>query len=394
MLVAAVEQTTLGEEQKHLWQTMLFTSLGVLLSGVLLALYLMSLQKEKRLAAETLSHELATSDHRFRLLMSLSNAVVFEWDAEGDKVIFPVGFKGVMGYDPPVADFPRSFAEEGIVDPQDAEAFVAMFTDWPAEGDKVVGEFRMRSVGGYRWFRVEGLLLRDADGEVERVIGRLQDVDVARAKMESLRMRVRIDSGSGVYNKGATEAIIGQALEQEPDRTHGFLLLDIDDFKQLNDRLGHAEGDRIIRRVADIIKASLRSTDLVGRIGGDEFAIFIRDIPGELFVAAKTREILAKIGTDLSLGVSIGIAICPDNGSSFLDLYQAADLAMYRVKSRGKSGYSFFTEIAASSDDADGSEQIGMFVSEGSAGDGGEFSQEEQGGGNFERIPGEERDDA
>lgn len=394
MLVAAMEQTILGEEQKHLWQTMLLTSLGVLVSGVLLALYLNSMQKEKRLAAEARSHELAVSDRRFRLLMSLSNAVVFEWDVEADSLIFPVGFKGIMGYAAPTGGFPQSFVEQEIVDPQDAAAFVALFTEWPAKGDKVVGEYRIKSLGGYRWFRVEGLLLRDADGDVERVVGRLQDVDVSRAKMESLRMRVRIDSGSGVYNKGATEAIIGQALEQETGQNHGFLLLDIDDFKQLNDRLGHAEGDRIIRRIADLIKESLRSTDLVGRIGGDEFAIFIRDIPGELFVASKTREILEKIGTELSVGVSIGIALCPDHGTSFQDLYQAADLAMYRVKSRGKSGYSFFTEIAASPEGEDGSEQIGMFASERPADDGSEFPDEEQGGGDLDRIPGEEGDDA
>jgi len=124
-------------------------------------------------------------------------------------------------------------------------------------------------------------------------------------------------------------------------------MIDIDDFKNINDEKGHTIGDIMLEKTADAIRRSFREEDIKGRVGGDEFVVFmpgttLRDAAEDR--AKKISEELKKIredvpGTDITC--SIGIARCPKDGRTFRELYGAADKAMYHVKGQGKNGYSF-----------------------------------------------------
>jgi len=360
MLVTTTPREVFLKDQKEHWNVLISSSLGSLAAMLLLAGYIGLQQSEKRKEAEERTSVLAISEQRFRLLSSLSENIVYELNTETSDVIFPNGFKKITGYPPPKEDFPKAFARNGLIHPEDKARFLDAYIAYPTDEDKRYGEYRLLDrEGQYRWFRFEELLLRDEESNVIRIIGRMRDIDEEKAKLEHLQAKTRLDPGSSAYNKGATEHLVGRHLEQDYDRQHAVLVLDIDDFKILNDQRGHLFGDQIIRHIVAITRESLRASDLIGRIGGDEFLIFIQDVPGQAFVAAKTMHLLKTIQKELAIGISIGIGMYPEHGRTFDELYQAADTAMYKVKNQGKSGFAFCCGETIPGED-DGTEQLAI----------------------------------
>lgn len=137
-------------------------------------------------------------------------------------------------------------------------------------------------------------------------------------------------------------------------RSMALLFIDLDNFKRVNDSLGHLEGDKVLRTVADRIKGCLRSTDLVARFGGDEFVVLLGDIYSRTDVQVVLMALLAVVevpvraeGLDLSVTPSIGIAMVPEHGRTAEELIQHADTAMYLAKASGRANYRFFEPVLA-----------------------------------------------
>jgi diguanylate cyclase (GGDEF)-like protein/PAS domain S-box-containing protein len=145
-----------------------------------------------------------------------------------------------------------------------------------------------------------------------------------------------------------TQAI---ALAQRHDKQLAVLFIDLDGFKSVNDLLGHATGDELIRRVARRLKASVRDSDTVGRNGGDEFVVLLSEIEHAEHAALGAEKIIAAVGTPhevfdrkLRVTASVGVAVYPTHGASADALLKSADVAMYRVKDAGGNGYRFSTQ--------------------------------------------------
>lgn len=162
------------------------------------------------------------------------------------------------------------------------------------------------------------------------------------------------DALTGLANRAALLERMGVALAQI-ERPRGRLtvyMLDLDGFKHVNDTLGHAAGDHLLKELADRLKSSVRETDIVARLGGDEFAIIQTDAGNQredaIALAVKLLELVAMPfrldGQDVSIGTSIGIALAPANGTSAGELLKKADLALYKVKFEGRNSFSFFEE--------------------------------------------------
>ncbi len=162
------------------------------------------------------------------------------------------------------------------------------------------------------------------------------------------------DALTGLANRAALLERMSVALAQigQPRGRLTVHMLDLDGFKHVNDTLGHAAGDHLLKELADRLKSSVRETDIVARLGGDEFAIIQTDAENQredaIALAVKLLELVAMPfrldGQDVSIGTSIGIALAPANGTSAGELLKKADLALYKVKFEGRNSFSFFEE--------------------------------------------------
>lgn len=153
-----------------------------------------------------------------------------------------------------------------------------------------------------------------------------------------------IDPLTSVFNKETTQKLIDQKLKNHEHFC--FLILDVDDFKSVNDNYGHAVGDKVLKNLSDLFKNHFRQTDIVGRIGGDEFIILIED---EHIAESRIQSLLKKVNAlkieelqDFKLSISVGMAFAPSNGTTFMELYRHADHALYQTKRTGKNDYKIY----------------------------------------------------
>ena len=153
---------------------------------------------------------------------------------------------------------------------------------------------------------------------------------------------------TGFYTRKAGERIIDGMLSEKPDAGYAFFILDIDNFKQANDRFGHVFGDHGIRTFTAIIRRHFTDKAVLGRIGGDEFMAFAPS-PDRKWAEARAgalSEALRTVCTDgtarWDMSASIGVALAPQDGTDFNSLYQNADAALYQTKKKGKNGFSMY----------------------------------------------------
>ena len=166
-------------------------------------------------------------------------------------------------------------------------------------------------------------------------------------KEQELLVLGQTDALTGILNKQSTEDQINSWLASE--QCIGFqifMMLDIDGFKSINDVYGHMTGDEILRELGTLLRREFRDSDIVGRIGGDEFCILLKNNTSE-YLASTRAELLCRHVRQLSfhgipsgsITISVGAAICPHHGRSYNELYASADKALYKTKRGGKNGY-------------------------------------------------------
>ena len=217
------------------------------------------------------------------------------------------------------------------------------------------GALEWLAADGETWFRTEVAALRD-EGGLSGYLVITQDISERRRATERIRYLAEHDPLTGLANRRRLHEQLEGELESSRRQGTKFAVhvIDVDRFKTVNDLFGHAEGDRLLVDLATCLRQEARESDMIARIGGDEFVILqagiadARDagaLAGRLLGAVSAR--LAETGTRaLAATVSIGIALAPDDGTTAEALLSHADMALYQVKSTGRNGFAFFnTEI-------------------------------------------------
>ncbi len=196
------------------------------------------------------------------------------------------------------------------------------------------------------WVACEMHLERDAQNGNLLAFVTVRDIDNKKRKELYLEERAIVDPLTKVYNRSAgTQYIVKALAEMNPGETSAFMLLDLDHFKRLNDTLGHMRGDDALKNVAEILINHFRKYDIVCRLGGDEFVVFIQRIPIEVLDRVLTS-LLKKMELDyergdvkVSITISAGVALVPEHGNTFEELYEKADQALYQVKNTTRNAY-------------------------------------------------------
>lgn len=203
---------------------------------------------------------------------------------------------------------------------------------------------RVHIGGEPRWWELSASPIQDEHGAYAGFRGVGSDVTESRKSSEKIARMARFDNLTGLPNRLQITEALDQAMEQaEKWRSRcGFLMIDLDRFKSVNDTLGHQVGDRLLAQVSQRLRAIMSQNELCGRLGGDEFAVVLRDASDEVVVNDLAEKIISTLSRPydvdqqtLYIGASVGSAVGPRDGQSVETLMRNADLALYRSKDEG-----------------------------------------------------------
>lgn len=296
-----------------------------------------------------------------RLKLALSGADEGTWDLDipTGRLNFDSQWGNILGYESE-NERPHSFDEwAALIHVEDRDRVLrAMYDHVEGWASEYKAEYRIRSRSGtMKWVVGHGRAVRlDQQGKALRVVGVTRDVTQKKQAEDRIWRLAHYDFLTGLPNRPLFYDQLRQSIAQAK-RYNGklaLLFLDLDGFKQVNDRFGHDTGDGLLQEVARRLRHYIRGGDIVARTGGDEF-IFILNVShagDAAIVASKIIHALVEpfviYGNTCLIGGSIGISLFPDDSNDLETLVKQSDDAMYRAKESGKNNYQFFT--AAPSD--------------------------------------------
>ena len=297
----------------------------------------------------------------YRILAELSNAIMFEWDIATDRFYVSSNWKLKFGTEPQQEDFSHHISQIFFMYPDDPDELTPYIKNIKdnnelSEHTKYYQKIELRLLTKkqiYIWFQLRLLLRYNAKGLPDRIFCMITDINLQKKEYENLLYQAQMDVLTGLYNKATTQAMIIDYLKKAhlQNKNQALFIIDIDGFKEVNDHFGHLFGDAVISDLAHCIHNSFRKSDIVGRIGGDEFIVLFKNITTEELIIKKAQELINLLqrkytsnGTNYKVSASIGIVVSPLYGTRFDDLFQKADHALYYVKEHGKNNFRFFHE--------------------------------------------------
>lgn len=222
-------------------------------------------------------------------------------------------------------------------------------------------DLRLKKLNGeYGWYSCTGVLVRNKKDQNERYVMALENVDSQMTQEMTLVEKAENDLLTGIFNKKTMEERVAAALLGRRENDHYiFFMIDLDNFKAVNDTLGHIYGDRVLADAAKKLKELFGENGMVGRLGGDEFAAcicfeafdeenllaYMREKGARL--CETLRDVYHKEELCVKISASVGIASAPENGVEFESIYQKADKALYLSKRSGKDRYNIYEKSDA-----------------------------------------------
>lgn len=278
-----------------------------------------------------------------RLFYALLNYIpggvaIFEVKKDSAKIIFAnQSVCGLFGYGQD--EYIELVSENAFIGahPDDLEGIYAELERAVGNNADFNRSFRNRKKNGeYIWITLQISIIERDD---ERIMGYGSYTDIG-----ILKERAEKDSLTGIYNRQAFKELVAAELARKEAKRRALLMIDLDNFKAVNDTFGHISGDEVLKDVAGRIQAVFRGEDIVARLGGDEFCVFVtRAMPKDIVVAragqlaGKLDILIEKEDKVIHLSASIGIAYSDDCGLDYEKLYKSADVAQYYAKNHGKN---------------------------------------------------------
>ena len=298
--------------------------------------------------------QLKTQTERYQIILSQTENVLYAWDLEADRLEISDSWEKIFGYTPASGKLFSLLKEGSHFHPEDVSTIYESVAAMRGGTDYQVIEVRVAKADGrYLWCRLRSTALRDSTGRIQKIVGIIINIDEEKRSAQALQDRAERDSLTKLLNKHATRVQTENYLSDfAGDSLCALMIIDLDDFKQINDRFGHRFGDAVLTQVSKEIRRLFRSQDLVGRIGGDEFMVLMRNIDHRDVAEDRARR-LAETMHNLfrdqlgarRLGCSIGIALYPQHGKTYSDLFSRADRALYRAKGLGKNTFTVYDSI-------------------------------------------------
>ena len=300
-------------------------------------------------STKNLQMQLQKEKIRYEIIEELSDNIIFNYDVASDvfeasaKILRSIGTR--TKFDNAIENI--TYAD--MLDHRDVPAFIGALSN--ALSGQRKNSFDARIInnrGDGVWHRIKFTVIYDDDGNASQFIGTLTDIDKEKKEKSRLIVQAETDQLTGFLNKISTALKINELLRDDEEQGALFLF-DIDDFKKLNDTYGHHVGDIFLKEFTSKLTLSFRSSDILGRVGGEEFILYLSGVgDNKHYIEEKAQQILnicnsihLDVAPEREFSCSIGIARRPLDGNTYTELYEKADKAMYSVKKSGKNNFAF-----------------------------------------------------
>lgn len=299
------------------------------------------------LASENMA--LQSSENRFRTLTSNAPIGIFQLDAENKLVYANERWYKITGTQPGTGAWEK---HESHVVKDDVGLYHSNWERARQKSHAVLVEYRYQTDTGGEKFLMENVAPLTAGLGMEGMIGTLADVTELKNAQKELEKLAFYDPLTGLPNRRFFIDLLGFGLAKAKRSVAkaAVLVLDMDNFKRVNDLLGHAGGDQLLQQQAQRIRAAVREQDAVSRMGGDEFTIMLAPVNEISEVTSLAKRVLDAVNLPitvgahtLEVGASIGVALYPADGEKAEDLMRNADMALYEAKGSGRNRVNFFS---------------------------------------------------
>ncbi len=304
---------------------------------------------QKRISST--NRELIFSEQRFRIAASMTANTIFDYDILTKRISLSdqSGFKTILDVQDPV--FPQKLLKIDDLPQKESELIKEIFRniDMGIETESCI-ICATQANETTQWYKIKLTSILDEEKNPIHAVGTIEDISQQKHVEKDLLIRAEHDSLTGLYNRKAAIQRIDQVLMDPASQilmeneVHAVLLIDMDNFKLVNDTLGHLVGDQLLVKFSDLLSKKFRKTDTICRLGGDEFLIFLPKMNSPQFVMEKSEDLCIAANQYLQghqdvveVSCSIGIAFAPLHGDTFHELYQKADSALYHAKRFGKN---------------------------------------------------------
>ena len=300
---------------------------------------------------KSVKQEMLLNDKKIHIALEQTNLMVWDYDLANRRIIRTKGSRKWAGLEEETDNVPESLIECEYVHPDCAEEFLKMFDKILKGAKEASGLYKLKKIGNdgkwteeYSWIEVKITNIFDENGKPMRAVGLAEDVTEKINEELRLKDKASRDPLTNLLNRTSFQAFVEEFLEKDYQENliSALLIIDTDDFKKANDTYGHLYGDEVLKAIASRLTKSFRKEDFIGRLGGDEFIIFIKNASSYEMVENKAKLICNNLvfeKNDLRTTCSVGIVIVPNRYVDYNTLYKYADEAMYEAKKCGKCRY-------------------------------------------------------
>lgn len=284
-------------------------------------------------ALKNVNSKLVIEEERYKILEATAQGLLFEYYPDSDTMIFSYNFpdnkkrREISNY----SEFMKN-------SPLVHSSHIQIFKDalWGACEKETEGNLEYLSSvsgGGYRWHHTHYKSVADEDGKILSVMGRIEDIHEEKMEKNNLNTRAERDGLTNLYRKETVFNKMDEYVKENPDGQFFFIIIDLDDFKNINDKYGHQYGDEVLKKVAKDITGLFGESGILGRFGGDEFVI--------LTVNMSKDEVDRQLCTLKEINHFCAGVVQWHSGECIRDIFDKADHAMYQVKGDNKNGIMF-----------------------------------------------------
>lgn len=300
------------------------------------------------------SGELDVSDRTLKLLehervkyqffAELSQEIQFEYTTTPEMVILSEWGAKYLSMPETILNPKKDDFGTVLFAPKDFEDFLARLESTTPENPMVEEKYLMNINGHTRWSKVvaRSMWASWEPPEYTGAIGKIVDIHEEQEKMDRLKLIAAHDSLTGLLNHKAAKSQISAILEQDDEKKYIMIVFDLDHFKMANDTFGHLFGDEVLKYVAETMKKNTRNFDIVARMGGDEFLLFMPYKDEMESLVQRIFNLLHSEYNGFSIKVSMGVSCAKECNGKYDTLFHMADEALYEVKRNGRDNYCFY----------------------------------------------------